>query len=433
MNPNDAPLELNWQRLTHWMGLDWAKGHHQIAAVDREGRLIYEDRINDDPEGWALLRDRLRRMTGGDLSKVGVAIETRSGWVVERLLELGVQVYPVQPKAAQRYRDRKAPTGTKTDALDAWSLADALRTDGVAWRALRPEDPLTQELRLLCRDEVTLIGQRTSLINQLRQALYEYYPVALEAFEDWTKPSTWAFVESFPTPQALVRAGKRRWNSFLHVHRLYRPQTYERRMELFAQADQFCGTPAVTSAKSRLAVALAGQLRVLDRQIDEYRQAIETLFAQHPDHDVFGSLPGTGGKMGPRLLGECGSDPQRFDDAQGLQCYAGTAPVSFQSGQIRKAHFRCGCNKHLRQAVHLWANLSRQKCAWAQAYYQQKRTEGKSHACAVRCLGQRWLKILWKMIQTHTPYDEALHTRNQVRHGSWIISLTTSASAGATG
>ena len=78
----------------------------------------------------------------------------------------------------------------------------------------------------------------------------------------------------------------------------------------------------------------------------------------------------------------------------------------------------------LRQAVHLWANLSRRQCVWAQAYYQKKRDEGKSHACALRCLGQRWLKILWKMWQTNTPYDEAMHMRNQTKHGSWVIALT---------
>ncbi|KPK74074.1 MAG: hypothetical protein AMJ79_14765 [Phycisphaerae bacterium SM23_30] len=72
----------------------------------------------------------------------------------------------------------------------------------------------------------------------------------------------------------------------------------------------------------------------------------------------------------------------------------------------------------------MWADRSRKKCSWAQIYYHQKRLEGKSHACALRCLGQRWLKILWKMWQSRKPYDEQLHMRNQIRHGSWVLSLT---------
>jgi hypothetical protein len=105
---------------------------------------------------------------------------------VEQLLEAGMMVYPINPKSAKAYRERKAPSGVKDDRLDAWSFADALRLDGQDWKALKPEEPLIKELRLLCRDEVSLIEQRTAFIQQLRHALAEYYPVALEAFKDWT-------------------------------------------------------------------------------------------------------------------------------------------------------------------------------------------------------------------------------------------------------
>jgi len=172
-------------------------------------------------------------------------------------------------------------------------------------------------------------------------------------------------------------------------------------------------------------VALAGQLRTLQKHLDQFRGRIQALFAQHPDHDVFGSLPGAGDKLAPRLLAELGDDRQRFDSAQALQCFVGTAPVSYQSGQIKKVCFRRACQKVFRHTVHLWADLSRVKCPWAETYYRKKRDEGQSHACALRCLGQRWLKILWKMWQTKTPYDAELHQRNQIKHGSWVIALQT--------
>jgi len=413
---NESPN--TWSKRTAFAGFDWASDHHDVVVVDRNGAVVEDLRIDDSAEGWQKLRARLSPYAG-----LAIAIETRSGAVVERLVEAGLAVYPVNPMAAKRYRERKRPSGTKTDRVDAWSLADALRTDGHAWRVLRPDDPLTVELRLLCRDEIELIAQRTALVNQLRAALREYYPAALQAFEDWTARSSWALVERFPTPAALVQAGKRQWEKFLHTHKLYRPQTYAQRLSVFASADQFCGSPAVTGAKSLLAKGLAVQLRVLEDQLDRYRTRIEELFAQHPDHDLFGSLPGAGPKLAPRLLAELGDDRARFDSAEGLQCYVGTAPVSYQSGQVRKARCRRGCNKVLRQTVHLWAGLSVRVCPWARAYYEQKRAEGKSYACALRCLAQRWLKILWKMWQTRTRYDAELHQRNQVRHGSWVIAL----------
>ncbi len=419
-----------WLRTTHFMGLDWAKDHHDIIVVDPTGRIVLDLGIAHTADGWRQLHRKLAEVAGGDLSVVAVTIETSHGPAVEQLLELGCTVYPLNPKAAKSYRSRKAPSGTKTDRLDAFSFADALRTDGHGWRPLHPEDPCIQELRLLCRDEVALIGQHTALVNQLQAALNEYYPAALEAFDEWTLPAAWAFIERFPSPEKLVAAGKRRWEKFLHTHKLYRPQTYQKRLAIFGHAAEFRGSEAVTRAKSRLAVTLAKQLRILEAQLVEYRAAIEKLFGEHPDHDLFGSLPGAGAKLAPRLLSECGDDRERFDDAEGLQCYAGTAPISFQSGQIHQARFRRACNKSLRNAVHLWANLSRGKCAWAATYYTRKREQGKSHACALRCLGQRWLKILWKMIQTDQPYDEALHTRNQLAHGSWCLQLAPVETAG---
>ena len=393
----------NWRQRTAFVGFDWAGDHHDVVLVDFCGKIVEDFRFDDTAEGWQLLVKALSKH-----SDPAVAIETSGGMTVQRLLEAGYAVYPVNPKAAKRYRERKAPSGTKTDHLDAWSLADALRLDGHTWRQLKPYDPLTVELRLLCRDEVTLIEQRTALICQLKAALHEYYPVVLEAFEDWTLRSAWAFVEAFPTPEALAKAGKRRWEKFLHTHKLYRPETYRKRLDLFAQAETFCGNRATTNAKSMLAVALAGQLRVLQSHLDKFRDQIEKLFAQHPDHDLFGSLPGAGEKLAPRLLAELGDDRDRFDSPQALQCYAGTAPVSYESGKIKRVRFRRACQKALRHSVHLWANLSRATCPWAEAYYRKKRDEGQTHACALRCLGQRWLKILWKMWQTHRPYDAEL-------------------------
>jgi transposase len=197
-------------------------------------------------------------------------------------------------------------------------------------------------------------------------------------------------------------------------------------MDLFKKAKQFASpSQAVTNAKSLLAVSLARQLCTLADQLEEYRKRIGELFNNHPDHDCFGSLPGAGAKLAPRLLSEIGSDRTRFATHQSLQTYAGTAPATVQSGNRSFARFRQACNKNLRSTIHLWADLSRSQCVWAQAYYQQKKKQGKNHAAALRCLGQRWLKILWKMWQTNTQYNEALHTQNQVKHGSWVVAPTT--------
>lgn len=412
MNPTQ------WNERNYFAALDWARDHHDVVVVDRQGAIVCELRFEHTAEGWRTLAKTLARFT-----PLAMAVETCNGLAVEQLLAAGYAVYPVNPKSAQRYRERQAPSGVKDDRLDAWSLADALRLDGHGWKPLAAEDPLLAELRLLTRDEVQLIEQRTALINQLRAALRDYYPAALEAFADWTRPGAWAFVETFPTPQVLVTAGPRKWEKFLHAHKLWREATAQSRLAIFQQAEQLQGSPPAVAAKSLLAVSLVKMLQVLEAQLETYRARITECFARHPDHDLFGSLPGAGPKLAPRLLSEIGEDRARFASAEGLQAYAGTAPLTIKSGLIEKHRVRYWCSPGLRAAVHLWADHSRDHCAWAEAYYQAHRDKGQTHACALRCLGQRWLKILWKMWQTGTPYDEALHARNQVKHGSWLIRL----------
>lgn len=408
----------NWNEETAFAALDWASDHHDLVVVDNGGRITLSHRFAHTAEGWKALRAALSAWPG-----IPVAVETNQGIVIEQLLLANVRIYPVNPKAAKRYRERKAPAGGKSDQFDAWSMADALRIDGHGWRELSRQDPLTEELRLLCRDELALIEQRTLLVNQLQAALREYYPAALEAFDDWTVRGAWAFLETFPNPQRLVAAGRRKWEKFLHANQLWRPQTAQRRLEVFARADEMVAGQAATSAKELLALSLVSLLRTLQSRLDTYRLRIEKLFAKHPDHDIFGSLPGAGSKLAPRLLSELGDQRDQFPSSESLQKHAGTAPLSFQSGQIHRVYMRRGVNRFLRNAVHQWSDKSRKQCVWAQLYYQTQRKRGKSHACALRSLGQRWMKILWKMWQEKSRYDEARHTRNQTQHGSWVIQL----------
>lgn len=411
-------MNTDWTQHTHFGALDWATDHHDMIVVDRAGTIVAEFRFAHTAAGWAEFTDKMKPFEGCPL-----ALETSSGPAVDQLLQRGWKLYPLNPMAAQRYRERKTPSGTKTDRHDAWSMADALRTDGHGWRRLLPQDEATTILRALCRDEISLIEQRTALVNQLIAALREYYPAALEAFEDWTKPFAWALVKQFPTPMALQKAGKRRWEKFLHTHRLWRPDTAPERLKIFAAANALAASPAIVNAKSLLATSLVQVLQALEMQLDEYRRRINQAFAQHPDHDVFGSLPGAAEKLAPRLMAELGIVREVYPDPDSLCCQSGVSPVSYQSGKVNKAHIRWACDVVLRQTVHLWADCSRRKSAWARAYYARKREQGMSHAAALRCLGKRWLRILWRLWQNHESYDFEVHERSLKNHGSWVSPL----------
>ncbi|MGD1089746.1 MAG: IS110 family transposase [Verrucomicrobiota bacterium] len=155
-----------WNEVTHFAGFDWAKDHHDVLVLDGTGKITSEFRFDHNATGWILCQEKLK-----SFPELAIAVEAGHSAAIERLVALGYRVYPVHPRSSKSYRTRKLPSGTKTDRRDCWALADALRLEGESWRVLTTPEPLVQQLRLLCRDEVTLIEQRTALINQLQQAL----------------------------------------------------------------------------------------------------------------------------------------------------------------------------------------------------------------------------------------------------------------------
>src|SRR4029077_5914201 len=153
----------NWNEFTHFAGIDWAKNKHQVVILDLSGKIVAQYTLSHDAAGWQDWKQSIASSHGN----LAVCVETNQGAVIERLLQSDCSLYPVHPPRAKQYRQRKISSGNKTDFLDAWALADALRIDGHSWRALGPSDPLINELRLLCRDEAAFIEQRTALVNQL--------------------------------------------------------------------------------------------------------------------------------------------------------------------------------------------------------------------------------------------------------------------------
>ena len=408
MNPN-------WNQQSYFAALDWAKEHHDVVVVDRVGTVVADFQFAHTVEGWEEFSKKMQ-----PFGKCPMTIETSAGLAVDQLLQRDYPLFPLNPLAAKEYRKRKAPSGTKTDRHDAWAEADALRVDGHTWRPLLRQDEATATLRLLCRDEIALIETRTALVNQLEAALADYYPLALESFEEWAKPFAWAFVKAFPTPAALKSAGKRKQQNFLHLHKLWRPETAIQRLQAWERGQQLQASPAVINAKSLLALSLVNVLDALQRQIQEYRSHITQAFAQHPDHDIFGSLPGAKQHLAPRLLGLIGTVREVFPDSESLMCQAGVSPVGYESGKLRKARFRFVCDHFLRHTVHLWVDQTRKTSHWSQAYYRAKRDQGHDHASALRCLGKRWLKILWRMWREHTVYDESVYLKALKQHGSFV-------------
>jgi transposase len=195
--------------MRYYIGVDWADQEHAVWVSDEAGRKVTARGVPHTAQGlseWGRELDEWRAQGLG----LWAAIERPEGRVVDFLLDHGVVVYPVNPKALDRARDRFRQSGAKDDRFDARVLAEFLRTDHGHLSVLQPSSVEAQELKRVTEGYHRLIRQQTRLVNQLTATLKAYYPRALEVAELTTALAR-AFLQGFPTPEALGRLTERQW------------------------------------------------------------------------------------------------------------------------------------------------------------------------------------------------------------------------------
>jgi Transposase. len=214
---------MNWHEQPHFAALDWARDHHDFVVIDRQGVVIEKLRFEHDEAGWrrlGLLVDKYRNLP--------VAVETSHGTVVENLFAAGVKVFPINPKAAERYRERHAPSGVKNDLRDAWSLADALRLGRAHVAAVAAARSRTQRVAItLPRRNRSHRGNAPNWSTSSGKPCTNTILSRCRPLTIGRLRSPRAFVVRFPTPQALHSAGSRRWESFMRQQRVWRPTTVQ--------------------------------------------------------------------------------------------------------------------------------------------------------------------------------------------------------------
>jgi transposase len=395
-----------------YVGLDWADTHHDVDVLDEVGKRVGARRFAHSHEGLNELKQFVLSIAASP-DQLACIVETNHGLLITFLLEAGFPVYPVNPKTANQLR--KA-AGAKTDQIDAHLLAKIGRLDLAELRRLEPDSATVAELKTLTRDQDALIQTQTRLVNQLTACLKEYYPAALHLFAKLQQRSTLLFLQAYPTPQAAQAASVEEISATLRTGKHTRSTQVAPKIFEELHRPQLVGSPVIVRAKSRLMLSLVKQLLVVIEEIASYDEAISTLFLTHKDQQMWRSLPRAGKRLAPHLLAEWGDDRSRYADATSVQTLAGTAPVPFQSGNYAKAHKRFACVKPLRNALHQFAWQSTRKEAWALAYYQRKRAEGKTHSMAVRALANVWVRIIYCMWEHKTCYQTATFEAAKLAH-----------------
>jgi transposase len=392
--------------LTIFVGDDWAEDHHDIHLMDAEGARLASRRL---PEGLAGIRGfhELVAAHAEEPAQVVIGIETDRGLWVDALSAAGYQVFAINPLAVARYRDRHHVSGAKSDAGDAKLLADLVRTDRHNHRPIAGDTPDVEAIKVLARAHQNLIWSRNRNTNALRSALREYYPGALEAFEDLADRDALAILGRAPTPVEAARLSLSKIRSALKAAGRERNlDTRALQIQEMLRREQLAAPAAVTAAFGATTRATVAIIAELNHQIADLEAELATHFETHPDADIYLSLPGLGVILGARVLGEFGDDPNRYTTAKSRKNYAGTSPLTIASGKKRAVLARHVRNRRLYDAIDQWAFCALTRSPGARTFYDQHRAAGDLHHQALRALGNRLVGILHGCLRHHSTYSE---------------------------
>lgn len=395
-----------------FVGDDWAEDHHDIEVMDEAGTVLARRRLPEGAAGLAQLHGLIGRFLPEDpdaaeSAEVVIGIETDRGPWVAALVAAGYSVFPVNPLQASRYRERHGVSGAKSDQGDSHMLADMVRTDSRQLRLAAGDSPEAAGIKVLARTHKTMIWERTRAVQRLRHQLREYFPAALEAFEDLDAPGTLELLGKAPDPASARKLTRAQVSAALKRARRRNIKDKTDTILVALRSEQLGQPEALTAAYAATARSFIAVIATLNEQVKTLQGQVEEHFGPHPDAEIYLSQPGLGEILGARVLGEFGDDPHRYRDGKARRNYAATSPITRAPGKKKVVMARFVHNDRLVDALNAQAFAALTASPGARAFYDEQRAKGFEHNDALRRLGNRLVGILHGCLKTRTLYDEA--------------------------
>ncbi len=396
---------------TIYVGLDWAAAEHAVCVLSAAGKVLAQFMIDHTADGIALLIRKLAKF--GDPADVQVGIERPNGRLVDLLLDAGHPVIPVSPNAIKTWRESEVISGAKSDTGDALVIAEYLRLRHHRLRPVAPYSVQTKALRTVVRTRDDIVGMRVTATNQLSALLDDYWPGAKAIFADVESPISLAFLRHYPTAAAAAHVGEKRLAAFLTKHGYSGRRPAAVLLTRLRQAPRGTTDPVLTTAVHDTVLALVTVLEALNNAGKALDQSVVARLGEHPDAEIFTSLPRSGQINAAQVLAEWGDSRAAYDGPDAIAALAGVTPVTKASGKQHAVHFRWACNKRFRRALTTFADNSRHQSPWAAAIYAQARARGHDHPHAVRILARAWIRVIYRCWHDQRPYDPNLHGGTQ--------------------
>ena len=390
-----------------YVGLDWAALVHAVCVMSAAGKVLAQFTIEHTADGIASLIRRLANY--GDPADVQIGIERPNGRLVDLLLEAGHPVIPVSPNAIKTWREGEVISGAKSDAGDAIVIAEYLRLRHHRLHPVQPYSPETKALRTVIRTRDDIVDMRVRATNQLDALLDSFWPGAKAIFADTESPISLAFLRRYPTASAAAHLGEKRLAAFLTKHGYSGRRPASQLLTRLRGAPAGATDPVLTEAVHDAVLTLVTVLEALNLAGKQLDRSVIAHLGEHPDAEVFTSLPRSGQINAAQMLAEWGDSRPAYDGPDTVAALAGVTPVTKASGTQHAVHFRWACNKRFRQAITTFADNSRHESPWAADHYARARARGHDHPHAVRILARAWIRVIYRCWHDRTPYNPNLH------------------------
>ena len=382
------------------VGIDIAKEMHWVTAIDADGVVRLDRKLENTPTAIAGLITELTRL--GGTVRIGLDVVGGIAGLAEAMLaEAGFALVHVPGLAVNRARQGTVGGEHKSDPRDARVIADQVRIRQDL-RRIEPATELDLELRLLVGRRRDLVDAQTQSLGRLHDLLVGIFP-GLERTLDLTTKGPLHLLTKFVTPAELRAAGRKRLVRHLQAAGGLPKVEALADKALAAAHEQTIAVPA-EHMTARLIKELAAEALATRTRLVALDRELEVLLARHPDAALIRSLPGMGAVLTAELLAEAGSF-SRFRSADALAAAAGIAPVLRQSGKVRFLRRPTGGNKGLKRIFYQSAFCSLGHAA-SRAFYDRKRREGKRHHQAVIALARRRINVLWAMLNRRQPFQQ---------------------------
>lgn len=385
-----------------YVGIDIAKDKHDCCILGSDGEILFSPfTIRNSLRGFDELYEKIWSLTS-DLTEIKVGLEATGHYhlnLLRSLLDNGLASFVINPLHTTLYRKGQSLRKTKTDKVDAASIAMMLLTD----RTIKPYSDTSyhnEELKSLTRYRFDKVQERAKLKTSVSRLVSILFPELEPLVPTLHMTSVYALLSEFPGASFVAAAHLTRLK---HLLRDASNGRYGRDMAISIREAASSSIGSVLPAKSLELKHTIRLIEVLSAEIDEIETAINAIM------DVLDSpittIPGIKNRMGAMILAEIG-DFSRFDNPDQILAYAGLSPTTYQSGQMTSsyAHMEKRGSRYLRYALF---NATKYVCMWDpifKAYLAKKRAEGKHYYVAISHACKKLVRVIYSLQMSRESY-----------------------------